>query len=187
MSKAFTQEAEVSLSDDPLAGEEEEARAHSGARYITPAGFKRLQDELERIWKVDRPKVAAEVSAAAAQGDRSENAEYIYGKKKLRELDRRIRYLSKRLDSLTVVEPSRNAERVLFGVWVTIEDADGASSTYRIVGPDELDVKAGAISVDSPVAKALLGKRVGDEVTLHRPKGPAEVAITRIASEPLPR
>jgi len=187
MNKAFTKEDEASLTDDPLeAGAEEEADKPkgSGARYITPEGFKRLQEELAHIWKVERPRVTAEVSAAAAQGDRSENAEYIYGKKKLRELDRRIRYLSKRLDSLTVVEQRDEADRVLFGAWVTIEDEDGQASTYRIVGPDEFDVKAGAISVESPVAKALLGKKEGDEVTIQRPKGPTDVVVARIRYRP---
>lgn len=183
MSKAFTKEDEASLTDEPLALEEEEARPKGAARYITPEGFKRLQDELQRIWKVERPKITAEVSAAAAQGDRSENAEYIYGKKKLRELDRRIRYLSKRLDSLTVVEPRSAGDRVLFGAWVTIEDEEGQETTWRIVGPDEFDVKAGTISVDSPVAKALLGKQEGDEVTIQRPKGAAEVVVARIRYE----
>jgi transcription elongation factor GreB len=178
MNKAFTKEDEASLTDEPLPADEPVVAG--GARYITPEGFKRLQDELQQIWRVERPKVTAEVSAAAAQGDRSENAEYIYGKKKLRELDRRIRYLSKRLDSLTVVEQRESADRVLFGAWVTFEDEDGAEATWRIVGPDEFDVKVGRISVDSPVAKALLGKRVGDEVTLQRPKGPADVLVTRI-------
>ena len=128
------------------------------------------------------------MSAAAAQGDRSENAEYIYGKKKLRELDRRIRYLSKRLDSLTIVEPHEGADRVLFGATVTIEDEDGQESTYRIVGPDEFDVKAGKISVDSPLAKALLGKREGDETTVQRPRGAVDVVVARIRYEaPKPR
>ncbi|MGC4116611.1 MAG: transcription elongation factor GreB [Myxococcales bacterium] len=181
MNKAFTKEDEASLTDEPISADEEKELKGSGARYITPEGFKRLQDELENIWKVQRPKVTAEVSAAAAQGDRSENAEYIYGKKKLRELDRRIRYLSKRLDSLTVVEQKDEADRVLFGAWVTIEDEDGQESTYRIVGPDEFDVKLGKISVDSPVAKALLGKKEGDEVTIQRPKGATDVVVAKIS------
>jgi transcription elongation factor GreB len=179
MSKAFTKEDDSSLDDEPLEKEDEPVRAQG--RYITPEGFKRLQDELARIWKVDRPRVTAEVSAAAAQGDRSENAEYIYGKKKLRELDRRIRYLSKRLDSLTVVPPNAGTDKVLFGAWVTIEDDEGQESTYRIVGPDEFDVRSGTISVDSPLAKALLGKSEGDEVTVQRPKGPVEVVVTRVS------
>ncbi|HEY3449150.1 MAG TPA: transcription elongation factor GreB [Myxococcales bacterium] len=181
MNKAFTKEDEASLTDEAVAPEEAQPLKGSGARYITPEGFKRLQEELQHIWKVERPKVTAEVSAAAAQGDRSENAEYIYGKKKLRELDRRIRYLSKRLDSLTVVEQKDEADRVLFGAWVTIEDEDGQASTYRIVGPDEFDVKLGKISVDSPVAKALLGKKEGDEVTIQRPKGPTDVVVASIS------
>jgi transcription elongation factor GreB len=182
MNKAFTKEDEDSLTDDPVELDDNRP-AGSGARYITPEGFKKLQDELEHIWRQERPKVTAEVSAAAAQGDRSENAEYIYGKKKLRELDRRIRYLSKRLDSLTVVEPREDADRVRFGAWVTIEEEDGEPSTYRIVGPDEFDVKAGRISVDSPLAKALLGKRVGDEATVQRPRGSGEVVVARIRYE----
>ena len=140
-----------------------------------------MQEELLELRTKQRPKIVQEVADAAAQGDRSENAEYIYGKKKLRELDRRIRYLSKRLDSLTVVEPRLDADRVLFGAWVTIEDEDGSESTWRIVGPDEFDVKAGTISVDSPVAKALLGKREGDEVTVQRPRGAADVVVARIS------
>src|SRR5690606_6254031 len=111
-------------------------------------------------WKVERPKITEEVMWAAAQGDRSENAEYIYGKKRLREIDRRIRFLTRRLDSLTVVEPSSEQEgAVRFGAWVTVEDEDGERQTWRIVGPDEFDVKAGRISVDSPLARALLGKK----------------------------
>lgn len=179
MSKAFTKEEDPV---DPLDERtEEEAAPRRGERYITPEGFKRIQDEVERLWKVERPKITAEVSAAAAQGDRSENAEYIYGKKKLREIDRRLRFLSKRLESLTVVEPGKDrTDRVFFGAWVTVEDEDGNESTYRIVGPDEFDVKAGLISVDSPLAKALIGKAEGDEVTVHRPKGPVELVVTGI-------
>ena len=184
MSKAFTKEGDGELAFDAPEDEAEEVRPR-GSRYITPAGMKKLQDELDRLWKVDRPRVTAEVSAAAALGDRSENAEYIYGKKKLREIDRRIRFLSKRIDSLTVVEPGKETrtDQVFFGAWVTIEDEDGVESSYRIVGPDEFDVKAKAISIDSPMAKALLGKRVGDDATVNRPKGQVEVVITAIRYE----
>jgi transcription elongation factor GreB len=178
MSKAFLKEEDQA--GEELSEMDEKRPAGAGMRYITPEGFARLQQELERLWKVDRPKITAEVSAAAAQGDRSENAEYIYGKKKLREIDRRIRFLSKRLDSLTVVEPRESGERIFFGAWVTVEDEEGGEAAYRIVGPDEIDVKNGLISVDSPLAKVLLGKRVGDEVTLMRPKGPAELVIVDI-------
>jgi transcription elongation factor GreB len=181
MSKAFTKETEVD--NDDGAGEDD-SRATRGAPYITPAGFRRLQEELEYLWKGERPRVTAEVAAAAAQGDRSENAEYIYGKKRLREIDRRVRFLSKRLDVVQVVEPAAEQEgRVFFGAWVTIEDEDGKESTYRIVGSDEPDATKGWISVESPVARALLGKREGDVVTVQRPKGPTEVTVRTIAYE----
>lgn len=177
MSKAFTKEDGANEEAIELP---QERPTGSGARYITQEGFKRLQEELERLWKIDRPKITAEVSAAAAQGDRSENAEYIYGKKKLREIDRRVRYLSKRLDSLTVVAPREHTDRVFFGAWVSVEDEEGVEATYRIVGPDELDLKAGCISVESPLAKALLGKSEGDEVSVARPKGRAELVISSV-------
>ena len=151
------------------------------AKYITPEGAKTLRDELAWLWTKERPRVTQAVSDAAALGDRSENADYIYGKRRLREIDRRIEYLSKRLDVLTVVNelpPDRG--RVAFGAWVTLEDDDGAEQVYRLVGPDEFDAKAGLISVDSPVARAVLGKREGDEVTVARPKGPATFTITDV-------
>ena len=145
--------------------------------YITPEGAKKLRAELALLWTVERPRVTQEVADAAAQGDRSENAEYIYGKKKLREIDRRIRFLTKRLDEITVVgEPPDDPARVHFGAWVTVEDEGGEAKTYRIVGADESDLERGCISIDSPVARALLGKRAGDELTVRVPKG--EVAYT---------
>jgi transcription elongation factor GreB len=149
--------------------------------YITPDGAKKLRSELEQLWTVERPRVTQEVADAAAQGDRSENAEYIYGKRRLREIDRRVRFLSKRLDELTIVtEPPTDPNRCFFGAWVTLEDDDGATVTYRIVGPDESDVDKGWISMDAPVAKALLGKRDGDEVTVRRPKGDITYTIVGI-------
>jgi transcription elongation factor GreB len=176
MSKAFTKE-DNEVDDDPSDG----APVHRGSNYITRAGFERMQHELSQLWHGERPKVTREVQEAAAQGDRSENAEYIYGKKRLREIDRRIRFLSKRLEVLTVVEPSKEQEgRVYFGAVVTIEDEDGNTSSYRIVGPDEWDISRREISIDSPVAKALLGKRIDDVVTVIRPKGPAEVTVIRV-------
>ena len=182
MSKAFTKEPEGDVDED-AAPDDDEAPAR-GPRYITRAGYDKLQDELHRLWHDERPKVTADVQAAAAQGDRSENAEYIYGKKRLREIDRRVRFLSKRLDILTVVQPDREQEgRVFFGAWVTIEDEDEATFSYRIVGSDEIDLAKRHISVDSPVAKALLGKRVGDTVTVQRPKGPVEVSVVAIRYE----
>jgi len=135
--------------------------------YITPAGAERLRRELDDLWRKKRPKVTQAVSEAAAQGDRSENAEYIYGKKQLREIDRRIRYLQKRLDEVIVVErPPDDPTRIFFGAWVELEDDQGTNVVYRIVGPDELDLKKGCISIDSPLARALLKKGVDDEVTL---------------------
>ena len=122
-----------------------------------------------------------EVADAAAQGDRSENAEYIYGKRRLREIDRRVRFLSKRLDDVTVVtEAPTDPNRVFFGAWVTLEDEDGKEVTYRIVGPDESSVERGWISMEAPVAKALMGKRRGDDVTVRVPKGETEYTIVAI-------
>jgi transcription elongation factor GreB len=150
-------------------------------RYITPEGFRRLAAEHQRIWTVERPRIVAEVEAAAALGDRSENAEYIYGKRKLRELDRRLRFLSEKMDALTVVEPRAHpAGRAFFGAWVTIEHEDGEERTYRLVGPDEFDVARGLISVEAPLGRALLGKREGDSVVVQRPAGPADVTIVEI-------
>lgn len=182
MSKAFIKESDGGLDEPDLELEEElEQEKPRGARYITRQGYQALQAELERLWKVERPKVTAEVTAAAALGDRSENAEYIYGKKKLREIDRRVRFLSKRLESLTVVEPSKEQEgKVFFGAWVTIEDEDGVESTYQIVGPDEFDIKARKISLESPMARALLGKAEGDTAIVQRPRGEVEVTIVKI-------
>ncbi len=152
------------------------------ARYITPEGFRRLAEEHERIWSVERPRVVAEVEAAAALGDRSENAEYIYGKRKLRELDRRLRFLSERLDALTVVDPRPDAAgRAFFGAWVTIEHEDGEERRYRLVGPDEFDVARGLISVDGPLGRALLGKREGDVVMVARPAGAVDVTVVEVS------
>ena len=136
--------------------------------YITQEGAQALLAELKYLWKEKRPAVTETVREAAAQGDRSENAEYIYGKKQLREIDRRVRYLEKRLDVCTVVDrfPS-DQERVFFGAWVTLEDEAGNSKEYRIVGPDELDHNSNYISIDSPVARALLKKQEGDEVVIR--------------------
>ncbi|MCA9680486.1 MAG: transcription elongation factor GreB [Kofleriaceae bacterium] len=153
----------------------------ASSKYITPAGAKRLRDELEQLWTVERPRVTQEVSDAAAQGDRSENAEYIYGKRRLREIDRRVRFLGKRLDELIVVsEPPSAPDRVFFGAWVRLEDEDGAEVEWRIVGADESDVKAGHISMDSPVARALMGRREGDEVTVRRPAGEVTYTIVGV-------
>jgi transcription elongation factor GreB len=153
-------------------------------RYITPDGFRRLSEEHWDIWTVQRPKIVSEVEAAAALGDRSENAEYLYGKRKLRELDRRLRFLSERMDSLSVVEPKPDrAGRAYFGAWVTVEQEDGETRTYRLVGADEFDVAQGLLSVDSPMGRALLGKRTGEVATVQRPAGAAEVTIVEVSWE----
>lgn len=176
MSKAFVNEDQqpdiVEPQKEPVFGD--------APRHITPEGFKRLQAELDHLWRVERTKVTASVTAAAEEGDRSENAEYIYGKKRLNEIDSRIRYLSKLLDKLTVVEPRTSGDKIFFGAWATIEDEEGRQATYRIVGPDESDSKRGCISSQSPMAKALLGKSVSEFTTVHRPKGPTVVEIISI-------
>lgn len=145
----------------------------SGTPLITPEGEVRLRAELHELWHVQRPQVTKAVSEAAAQGDRSENAEYIYGKKMLREIDSRVRFLTKRLEKLKVVtdRPS-DPGKVYFGAWVTIEDERGQQQRrYRIVGPDELDFKAGLISIDSPMARAMLGKTLDAEIQVQTPTG----------------
>ncbi|CAD5108757.1 Transcription elongation factor GreB [Pseudomonas carbonaria] len=131
-----------------------------------------MRAELHELWHVRRPQVTQAVSEAAAQGDRSENAEYTYGKKMLREIDSRVRFLTKRLENLKVVkERPADTGKVYFGAWVTIEDEDGEQSRYRIVGPDELDLKQNLISIDSPLARALVGKTLDAEVRVHTPTG----------------
>ena len=139
--------------------------------YITADGYRALKAEEKAIWQ-RRREVTIALSAAAAEGDRSENAEYIYRKKELREIDRRIRYLQKRLPILKIVDRRpANLDKVYFAAWVTLADAEGEEITYRIVGPDEIDHQPGYISMDSPVARALLGRETGDEVTVNTPSG----------------
>lgn len=154
-------------------------------RYITPDGEQALREELQYLWKVKRPEVTQAVREAAALGDRSENAEYIYGKKQLREIDRRVRFLSKRLDELTVVDRLPDDQsRVFFGAWVTIEDDDGEEQTYRLVGADEFDLAKGYLSINAPLARALIGKHLDDEVSLKTPEGWKTVVITGIRYQP---
>ena len=149
--------------------------------YLTPEGAKKLQEELQHLLYTERPRVVGEVSEAAAQGDRSENAEYIYGKKRLREIDRRIRFLTKRLDNAVVVKNEEATHHVVFfGATVEIEDEDGAHKCYTIVGPDEVDPGAGRISFKSPIGQALLKKKVGDVVTVRRPAGEIDLEIVAI-------
>ena len=138
-----------------------------GSKYITAEGHKRLTDEHDYLWKKKRPEVTRILSAAAAEGDRSENAEYIYRKKELREIDARVRFLRKRLDDMVIVDrtPS-DTDKIYFGAWVTIEDDNGKEKSYRIVGPDEFDAKLGWISMDLPMGKALLGRSLDDEIKI---------------------
>ena len=153
--------------------------------YITQEGYRRLEEEAAYLWNEKRPRVAKAVSDAAAEGDRSENAEYIYRKKQLGEIDRRLRFLGKRLDALTMVSEKPKADgRVYFGCYVTLEDEDGQLVRYRIVGPDEWDVERGEISMESPMGKVLLGKREGDEVLVRRPKGDVYFTITKVTVSP---
>ena len=153
----------------------------TGSKYITPDGARRLREELDALWRVERPRVTQAVAEAAAQGDRSENAEYIYGKRRLREIDRRVRFLRKRLDGMVVVAPRpADPKRVFFGAWVAVATDDGAESRYRIVGPDEFDMAPGYISMDSPLGRALLGKRLDDEITAELPGGTHTFVIVSI-------
>lgn len=143
-----------------------------GSAYITPEGADQLRAELHQLWKVERPAVTQVVHEAAKNGDRSENGDYIYGKRRLREIDRRVRYLTKRLDELQIVKRRPDdPEKVFFGAYVTLEDEAGEERTYRIVGPDEFNLREDKLSVDSPLARAMLGKRLDDEVVLHSPEG----------------
>ncbi len=140
--------------------------------YITPEGEKVLRDELFQLWKVERPEVTNVVHEAAKNGDRSENGDYIYGKKRLREIDSRVRFLTKRLEDLTVVyDKPQEQDKVFFGAWVTLEDDDGKETQYRIVGPDEFNLKENKLSMDSPLAQAMLKKSLDDEVTVKTPTG----------------
>ena len=150
--------------------------------YLTPEGAKKYATELNRLLTVERPKVVGEVADAAAQGDRSENAEYVYGKKRLREIDRRVRFLTKRLEAAVVVpkDAGQDADQVRFGASVELVDENGKSSRYRIVGPDEVDPGSGLISFESPLGKSLMKRRVGDVVVVRRPAGEIEVEIVAI-------
>ncbi|HEY4773167.1 MAG TPA: transcription elongation factor GreB [Steroidobacteraceae bacterium] len=152
-----------------------------GSKYITKQGAERLRQELNELWRIERPRVTQAVAEAAAQGDRSENAEYIYGKRRLREIDRRVRFLRQRLTGMVIVEHApADKSRVFFGAWVTLEAGSGASERHRIVGPDEFDLAPGYISMDSPLGRALLGKRLDEEILVELPGGARSFIITDI-------
>ncbi len=152
-----------------------------GSRYITPEGEQALRDELHQLWKVERPVVTNAVHEAAKNGDRSENGDYIYGKRRLREIDSRVRFLNKRLDEVEVVQRMPDdTDKIFFGAWVTLEDENGDERQWRIVGPDEFDLSLGKLSMDSPLARALLGKRLDDEIRVHSPSGEQVYYVTGI-------
>ena len=152
------------------------------SKYITVAGERRLRQELEELWRVERPRVTQAVAAAAAQGDRSENAEYTYGKRRLREIDARVRHLRKRLEGMVVVSaPPSDPRRVFFGAHVTLETLSGATLSYRIVGPDEFDQEPSGISMDAPLARALLGKALDSEISVTLPGGAQTYVVVGIS------
>jgi transcription elongation factor GreB len=161
--------------------------APRGSKYITRAGAERLRRELDELWREERPRVTQAVQAAAAQGDRSENADYTYGKRRLREIDRRVRFLRKRLEGMVVVEQApSDPRRVFFGAWVLLEAEDGTRTRHRIVGPDEFDMAEGYISMDSPLGRALLARGLEDEVLVEAPGGRRTLAIVAIEYESPP-
>jgi len=182
MSKAFTKETETEGEDEL----EDAAPLPAGSKnYMTPGGFQRLRDELRDLSRVERPKVVEVVSWAASNGDRSENGDYLYGKKRLREIDRRIRYLTKRLEIAEVVDPAlrTNTDQVFFGATVTYLNERGQEKTITIVGVDEADLERGQVSWISPIARALLKAREGDTVELKSPAGLESIEVLEISYE----
>lgn len=156
-----------------------------GSKYITPEGKQKLDEELDFLWRKKRPEVTAALSAAAAEGDRSENAEYIYRKKQLGEIDRRVRFLRKRLENIAVVEGEPDDPRtIFFGAWVRLENETGDESSYRVVGPDEFDMDERYISMDSPMARAMMKRRIDDSFTVKLPSGEAEFYIVDVSYKP---
>jgi transcription elongation factor GreB len=182
MSRQPDPDLAAAAAEDDAADELPPLPAGAG-NYMTPAGFRRLDDELRRLSRVERPKVVEVVAWAAGNGDRSENGDYIYGKRRLREIDRRIRFLRKRLEIATVVDPAQQTvrDRVFFGATVTYADAQGAETTVRIVGIDEADLEQGQISWVSPIARALLRAREGDSVQVRTPAGPETIEVLAIS------
>jgi transcription elongation factor GreB len=188
MSKAFTRERDdarddYSQSDAAGDGAEHPAQLPAGAKnYITPGGYRKLKEELEQLWRVERPALVQTITWAASNGDRSENGDYIYGKKRLREIDRRVRFLRKRMERAEIVDPARRGEcdQVFFGATVMICDGKGCESAYSIVGVDEADAGSGLISWVSPLARALLKSREGEVAVLHTPAGVQELEILSV-------
>lgn len=155
--------------------------ATENKNYITPQGLEKLRGEYQKLLHEERPKIVETVAWAASNGDRSENADYIYGKRRLREIDSRLRFLSGRMEKAEVVDPKIiQSDKVLFGATITVEDEEGDEAIYQIVGEDEIDIGSGRISWRSPIAKSLLGKKEGDDVVVHKPKGPETLCIVQI-------
>ena len=185
MSKAFTKETDGDDGDDELG--RPSGVPEGFKNYITPGGYRRLHDELDQLWKVERPKLVETIAWAASNGDRSENGDYIYGKRRLREIDRRIRFLNQRVDSAVVVDNAgKDHEKVYFGATVVVADEAGSERTVSIVGTDEIDPTNGRVSWISPIATALLKGSVGDVVTMRTPRGNEELEIVAIRYDELP-
>ncbi len=178
MSKAFTKESDGDNDEQELAPQLPQGTKN----YVTPAGYQRLRDEMEQLWKVERPALVQTIAWAASNGDRSENGDYIYGKKRLREIDRRIRFLSKRLDDAEVIDPAQrgDCDQVFFGATVTVCGEDGTERTYSIVGIDEANPGRGLISWVSPLARALLKAREADTVAVRVPGGVEELEVVEV-------
>lgn len=194
MSKAFVKDDDSGLDSDSdsgaeradFDGEESSGPPAGSKNYVTKKGFDRLKAEIHELLNVERPRVVEVVAWAASNGDRSENADYTYGKKRLREIDRRIRFLQKRVDKAEIVVPEMQAsDRVLFGATVTVLDEDENLRQYKIVGIDETDAKAGKVSWISPIGKVLLQSKVGDFVLLQTPKGEEELEVKKIEYKPI--
>lgn len=184
MSKAFTRDGDENNTEVDT---EVDASVPGGKNYITPAGAERLRAELKKLRYEERPEVTKVVSWAAGNGDRSENGDYLYGKKRLREIDKRMRFLAKRLEAAEVVDPlAIQVEYVQFGATVTLRFEDDSEKIYSIVGVDEVDVNRGRISWMSPLARALLKAKAGDYVTFHSPKGEQEVEVLAVVYKELP-
>ncbi len=186
MSKAFKPNEDSDGEDDAGSNPGGAPLPKGTKNYITPGGADRMRSELQNLLHTERPKVVETVSWAASNGDRSENGDYIYGKRRLREIDRRIRFLTKRLEAAVVVDPAtQKSDKVLFGATVTVTDEDGEEHTYQIVGIDETEPSRGRISWISPIGKSLLQARVGDEVSIRTPKGVQELEVVKIQYIPI--
>ena len=190
MSKAFTKEGDGENLELDLDSRDDESSPDvllGRKNYITPQGAERLRAELKTLLNDERPELVKVIQWAASNGDRSENADYIYGKRRLREIDRRIRFLSKRLEIAEIIDPlAQNSDKILFGATVTIIDESGTQKTFSIVGVDEINIKLGLISWVSPVGKALLQAKSGDTVTIHTPKGDEDWEIKKVEYKPIP-